>query len=436
MKELRKKTLLTIFSILSVILVAGLTLVNARNYIREKEDIQRNLDILEQRGKFWNDRFGPDDNEVPPEMPADGELPPGEPPSDAFKDDFPGDQRLSPSDLENMIIMDYELYTVELKDGEIDGIFSLGNSSDDFDVESAVNEILAKETGDSLKIGNLYFARYCYRYRSGESIVILNNKEITQKLLVLLIESIGLFILLEAAIYFASRLITKWITKPAAEAFDRQKEFIADASHELKTPLAVIMASADAITVNEEEQKNLDNIRYESDRMSRLIAGLLNLSKLENGGDPSLHQEEDLSRILEKTCLAYEGVAFEQGISIDTDIEEGLTLKCNKEEIEQMAATILDNAVRHSYKDTSVRVKAKKVKGVINIDVINSGDPIPEEDREKIFERFYRGDKARSRQENRYGLGLAIARRIARNHGGDIKAFSENGETVFNIILK
>ncbi len=426
MNELKRKTNFTLFAILSVILVTVLVLVNVRSYIREEENIRRNLNILEDRGIVFGGRAMPGEN---PEPPADENGGVGIGPGSE-------NERLKPSDLENMMVMDYELYTVELKDGEIDGIYSHGSESEDFDIKSVAEQIISEETFDSLYIGNLYFSKYCYRYRYPESIVILNSKEISRKLLILLLESLGIFVLLETVIFFLSRLITKWITKPAAEAFERQKEFIADASHELKTPLAVIMASADEMKGNEDDAKNLENIRYESDRMSRLIAGLLNLSKLENGTDKTLYKEEDLSRILEKTCLSYEGVAFEQGVSIETEIEEGLTLKCNKEEIEQMAATILDNAVRHSYRNTTVKVKAQKAKGIIHIDVINAGDPIPEEDREKIFERFYRGDKARSRQENRYGLGLAIARRIARNHNGDIKAISENGETVFSIILK
>ena len=90
-----------------------------------------------------------------------------------------------------------------------------------------------------------------------------------------------------------------------------------------------------------------------------MIAGLLNLSKLENGEDVSARKEEDLSRILEKTCMAYEGVAFEQGVAIETEIEEKMMLNCNKEEREQMMATILDNAVRHSHRDTTVSISAK-----------------------------------------------------------------------------
>ena len=251
-------------------------------------------------------------------------------------------------------------------------------------------------------------------------------------------ESLLIWIVMEIVIVFVTRLITGWITKPAEEAFLRQKEFIADASHELKTPLAVIMASADEIQGQDADKKHIENIRYESDRMSRLIAGLLKLSHLENGDEAEARTEENLSMILEKTCMSYEAVAFEEGVAIDTKIEEGLQYKCHKVEIEQLAATLLDNAVRHSYKDTTVRVEAarSKGKGGIVIKVINTGDPIPEEDREKIFERFYRGDKSRNREDNRYGLGLAIAKRIAQNHNGDIETYSEGKDTVFKVVLR
>ncbi|MCR5120048.1 MAG: HAMP domain-containing histidine kinase [Lachnospiraceae bacterium] len=340
--------------------------------------------------------------------------------------------------MENVMILDHEIYIVEIQDGEISEVINPGNSSEDFDVNAVASEIISKEAHDRICAENLYFSSYSYKYNMNESIVIINNKEIKQKLWTLLAESLLLTVLAEILIVFISRMITKWITKPAEEAFERQKEFVADASHELKTPLAVIMASADELQNSAGDPKYVENIRYESDRMNKLITGLLNLSRLESEEDIVAFKEEDLSRIIEKTCMAYEAVAYESGVSVYTDIEEGLLCRCNKEEIEQMTATILDNAVRHSYKDTTVKVLAASGKGkaFIDIQVINTGDPIPKEEEERIYERFYRGDRARSREENRYGLGLAIARRIARNHNGDIKAYSGNGETVFRITLR
>ncbi len=426
MKELRRKTFLTIYAILTAILVSALVMINIRNYNMERTNVERILNILDERGGMRNGEITPMDGGIAGHMQG-------------------------PRDLGNMMVMDYEAYTVILDDnGEIETIYSHADETDDFDIGNAALEIKdrvssmnsispGQERRDSIFIGNLYREWYSYKYKHGDTIVIINNRPIRDKLMSLLAESALILIIMDIIIYLVSRLITGWITRPAQEAFKRQKEFIADASHELKTPLAVIMASADEISAGTPSdapgRKYIDNILYESDRMNSLIAGLLNLSKLEDGNVRDTYKEENISRIIEKTCLAYEAVAFEQAVSIQTDIDEDLSLICSKDDIEKMVSTILDNAVKHSYRDTTVRVSAHPFKGGTLIKIINKGDPIKEEDRERIFERFYRADRSRERSSNRYGLGLAIARRIARNHKGDIKACSESGDTTFEITL-
>ena len=411
MKELRQKTIITIFAILSAILVTFLVILNINGYRREYMSIERGLRIF-------------DNNGGPAHPDPDVQIKPG------------------PREFDNMMVMDNEVYTVKLdENGKIADIYSHGNTSDDFDIEgiaSAVAGEVADSMTDIVFIGNLYRDDYSYTYRKSDLIVILNNKDKTDKLRSLLMESVLIFIVMEAVIFFVSRLIAGWITRPAEEAFRRQKEFIADASHELKTPLAVIMASADALRddiMPEENDRYLGNISYESDRMNRLITGLLDLSKLEDTGSAVTYKEEDLSRIIEKTCLAFDGVAFEQSVGIRSDIEENIRFKCSRDDMEKMISTILDNAVKHSYPDTEVRVDAHFVKDNIVIRIINKGDPISDEDTQRIFERFYRADRSRSRTDNRYGLGLAIAKKIALNHNGDIKAYSENGDTTFEIVL-
>ena len=418
MKELRNKTILTIFSILTAILITGLIILNINSYRREYLSIERGLNVFDNRGGFK-------------------EGPPGSNGADT------GDFKQKPRDLSNMMIMDNEVYTVRLgTDGEIENIISHGNTSGDFDIENiavSVKNLVSGSQSDLIYIGNLYKDDYSYKFRVNDLIVILNNGEKSGKLKLLLIESVIIFFITEAVIFLIARLITGWIVRPAEEAFKRQKEFIADASHELKTPLAVIMASADELTGAGSPGKNrqyIENIRYESDRMHRLIMGLLDLSKLEADRSGISYKEEDLSRIIEKTCLAFDGIAFEQSVMIQTDIEAGLNFRCIKDEMEKMISTVLDNAIRHSYKDTTVRVSAHIIKNNIVVKIINTGDPIKDEDREKIFERFYRADRSRNRSENRYGLGLAIAKRIAINHNGDIRAYSESGDTTFEIVLK
>ena len=196
------------------------------------------------------------------------------------------------------------------------------------------------------------------------------------------------------------------------------------------------MASADSLEANPKEKKWLNNIKDETDKMSNLITNLLNLSKLENGITKETYSEVNLSKIIEKSSLVFEGVAYENNVKILSTITPNITFKCNKDEISELLSILLDNAIKHSERKTSIEVKLYKEKDNIIIDVINTGEEIPKDETEKIFERFYRLDKSRNRALGRYGLGLAIAKNIVTNHGGKITASSENGKTTFRTIFK
>ena len=239
--------------------------------------------------------------------------------------------------------------------------------------------------------------------------------------------SVIVWISIELVVYFISKKITKWIIKPAVESFNKQKDFIADASHELKTPLAVIMASADELKSDKKNAKYIENIKFESDRMNKLITGLLDLSKLENETNINNYKEENISKIVEKISLTFEGIAFENNLNIESDIEKNIMFKCSKDEIEKLISILLDNAIKHSYKESVIHINLFKEKNSIIIEVKNNGNPINPGDEEKIFERFYRADKSRNRDANRYGLGLAIAKNIVTNYNGFIKASSSDG---------
>ena len=405
MKKLSRKVLLSIFSIISFFIIVGIFIYNYQTYTKEYDNIYRSLNFVNE----FNNR--------PNNKPFDKNY-------------------INPEDREfdNMMIMDYEVYTVKVSNGTITRIIEHSSSSSNFDVEEIALSIMEKDK--DLKIGNLYSSKYAYNSLMDNTIVIINTENVSNILKATLIQTILFFAVFEIIIYFISMLITKWITKPAEESFKKQKDFIADASHELKTPLAVIIASSDELKEDKKNAKYIENIKYESERMNKLITGLLDLSKLENGVSINTYKEENISRIIEKISLTFEAIAFEHNITIDSNIEENILFKCNKDEIEKLISIIIDNAIKHSYKDSTISVIASKEKNNINIEITNNGDPIKPGDEEKIFERFYRADKSRNRDSNRYGLGLAIAKNIVTNHGGTIKAFSKDNKTTFKIVLK
>lgn len=394
MKELKKKTFLTIFLIFTSFLLIITIFTNFQNYTREYNNIKNNL--LRVNNIFYK-----------------------------------GDK---PNGIDNRIVMDYEIYTITYdSNNNIVNIYTHTNEESNFDINTIASNIL-KDNKHGYKINNLYFSNYAYRF-DNDSLTVINTQNIKERLSNYLLLSLGLFLLLEIIVLFITYLITNYLTKPAEDSFKKQKDFIADASHELKTPVAVIMASTDALEKNN-NPKYLNNIKNETERMNKLITSLLDLSKLESGVNKDTYTLENISKIIEKATLTFESIAYEKNVLIDTSIDENIMFKCGGVEINELVSILLDNAIKHSYKDTCIKVNLSNNKNDIKLEVINTGDEIKKEDEEKIFERFYRVDKGRNRNEGRYGLGLAIAKNIVINHNGKIKAYSNNGKTTFEVILK
>ena len=252
-------------------------------------------------------------------------------------------------------------------------------------------------------------------------------------------QSIGFSILLLLIaifiIYNVAKKTSHIIVKPVEETFEKQKQFISDASHELKTPLAVIEANADVLENEIGKNKWLDYIQNEISSMSKLINELLLLAKIENVDDIKEYQDFDLSKEVQIQFSMFESMAYEKKIKLTSNIQENIKMNGNKQDIEHIVSTLLDNAIKHTESEKEVVVNLNKEKSEIILEVKNQGEKIPEEEREKIFERFYRIDKARNRKEKRYGLGLAIAKSIVEKYKGKIKVLYQDGYTIFRVIF-
>lgn len=237
-----------------------------------------------------------------------------------------------------------------------------------------------------------------------------------------------------------SIFLSKWAVKPVATAWLQQKQFVADASHELKTPLTVIMTNAELLQ-NEEcaeaERKTFSqSILLMSQQMKQLVEKMLELAKSDADQTKQQMKPVDFSKLILDTAISFEGVFVEKGLTVENSVEPGITVSGNGQALQQLIDILLDNAQKYSSPGgkTIVRLYSSG-HGKCQLKVSNPGVEIPQEDLKKIFQRFYRMDKARSR-DGSFGLGLSIAESIVTQHKGNIWAESKDGMNTFFVELR
>lgn len=233
--------------------------------------------------------------------------------------------------------------------------------------------------------------------------------------------------------FFLSVYLARKIVQPLEESYEKQKQFISDAGHELKTPVSVVSANAELLSREIGENQWLSNIQYENERMGMLVGQLLDLARMENVV-PQMEQI-DLSRLIVGEVLPFESVAFEKGHVINTNITNDITVEGNSTQLKQIVSILLDNAIRHSVCGGEICLNLIREHGFAKLSVINKGAEIPIEQREQIFERFYRMDAARNGEDKHYGLGLSIAKAIASSHKGSIKVLCYDGLVEFVVFI-
>lgn len=242
----------------------------------------------------------------------------------------------------------------------------------------------------------------------------------------------ALIILGVGALALLTFFLSKFITEPARKALEREKQFVSDASHELKTPISAISINAQALEM-ESDNINVKNILSETKRMNSLIEKLLTLSKYEK--TPIKDKEIcSMSDILNEISLTYESIAFEKEIGYQYEIEDGITLRGDEDELKQLAVILIDNAIKNTESLGLVTINLSKQNNHCVFEVKNTGKGIAEKDLPHIFERFY--TRGNSRSDNSYGLGLSIAKSIVERHKGTITVNSViDEETDFKVVF-
>ncbi len=400
----------------SVILLFVITL-SVIMFASYREVRQKNLEMLERYVEFYFLDGGAGTEDKPEFVPGEPRTFDGEP----SKGDLPPDERA-----------DFRLstfYSVAFADdGTVLRVDDGAKGVYEEDELIGIAEDLLKGGRSTGRLDNL---SYMITRRSGCTLVAFLDATVTESSLSVLLRNVliigGIAIIV---LFFISLFLSKRIIRPLEENDRKQKQFISDASHELKTPVAVVGANAEILSRELGENEWLSNIQYENERMGDLVKRLLDLSRAEN---TETHMELlDLSRIVTGEVLAFESLAFDRGKTIQSDIAEGIHISGDQTRITQLVSVLLDNALRHSTGDI-IDIALKPQGNMAVLDVSNEGDEIPPDKKELLFDRFYRLDEARSDEGHHYGLGLSIAKAVVEKHGGNIGVSCNSGKVDFKV---
>ena len=310
----------------------------------------------------------------------------------------------------------------------------------DIDDETFIQSLLDEVDSQKRRDGTLSKYHLKYRIHTGHAdwkVAFVDTSSHQNTLWALVQISILVGFVSLIAFFVVSVLLARWATAPVNKAWQKQKQFISDASHELKTPLTVIMSNAELLQNDNIEpaakDRYCENILTMTRQMRHLTEGMLELARADNGKVKQFFQPLDLSALISQAALPFEPVLFEKELLLQTDIAPHISLTGSKPHLRQVVEILLDNACKYA-SPGRIHLTLSRQGRYALLSVSNPGAPIPQEDRERIFERFYRIDQARQ-QNGSFGLGLSIARSIVADHGGKIWVESNHTGNCFFVQL-
>lgn len=318
-------------------------------------------------------------------------------------------------------------------------------NSGNFDLsnDTLLKELVNKIMSSSSNIGVIeeYNLRYYHESSmSTQKIVVTDISSELSTLKGLINNSLNIGLVSFFVFLLISILLARWAVKPVEQTWKQQKQFVADASHELKTPLTVIMTNAEMMQNSEFDDvtrsKFVQNILIMSRQMRELIEQMLTLARTDNNISKDKLSPVDFSELVSKSILPFEPIFYEKGMLLTSNIEEKIIVNGIKSQLYQVLEILLDNAQKYSKNSGNIKITlARKRKNRCILTVANEGESISKRDAKKIFKRFYQADESRS-QRGSFGLGLSIAERIISYHQGKIWVESKDGINYFNIELR
>ncbi len=412
-KSLQKRFVLTAMTAITLLIVILLTAINVSNIVISKTDSEKTLSVLAQNSLFINTGSG---------LPID-------------KPGFQNNLNDGFFDGNEIRFMNLPHFTVKA-DLNNNIIFTDISRIASVDVETAEN--LAKQVIEqgqpSGKIEKYRYLILEHPAFSEISITFLDTtNEIYSYIRVLLLSGFLGFICWGFMLFVVIALSKRAIT-PIAENIEKQKEFITNAGHEIKTPLAIIRSNAEAMELIEGENKWIKNIKEQTVRLDGLVKGMLFLAKSDENAIKISRTEFSLSELAENSIAAFNESFIGKNISLKKDIEKDLLVLADKDQIIQLFSIFLDNALKYTNENGFVTVNLKKYQSKTILTFLNSCENLPNIKPEQLFERFYRGDKSRN-QKGGYGIGLSMAKTIADVNNLKISAEFKNEKTILFTIV-
>lgn len=290
---------------------------------------------------------------------------------------------------------------------------------------------------DKKRFGSIDDYIYVVRtLRSGNTVYIfVDNKEAMQNSKQFFIVSIFIFLLSVIVFTIISYYLSRWMIKPSEKAIKNQKIFVANISHDLKTPITIIKANADLIENEVKNKKSIKYIKQETEKLNHLVNEMLTLTRIDNTISKENFKSFNFGDSLFDVVLPFESIAYEKGIRFNINIDEVTDYLGDESNIQKLAEILIDNAMSYTAKGGIVDVDAYENSKVVTLSVTNTGEPISDEKKVEIFDRFYRESKSRESTGNHYGLGLSIASTIVKKHNGKISIESKNGKNTFTVTL-
>ncbi len=420
-RKLRARIIIINMALMGIVILAIFTTVCVNSYSNAVNDMERGLNQVVGNRDFDRDR-ATDDNAPPFDKES----------KVSFK------QKPNIHDNEPMQISSYVIVELD-DDGNITNTTENNVSIDADDLEECVK--LARQSNSiSGQIGDYRLMYVKHDFMEVHKIVFASNNMVFANLRNTVLVSVGLFFGSMVIIFLISLWLSGLAVKPVKKAWEQQKQFVADASHELKTPLTVILANNNIMMSHPQsrvtdERQWLESTEEEAQHMKQLIDQMLFLAKSDAGNTQVQLSEVNLSEIVEGSALNFEPVAFEREVLIDTDIRPDILMQGNQLQLNQLAHILIDNAVKYAEDNSTVTIALHKHGDGTEFTVNNKGSVISKEEMEHIFDRFYRAEKSRTTKG--YGLGLAIAQRIVEDMNGKITVQSNQTDgTTFTVYFK